>query len=240
MTSSAPSRDRLTTRSLHSSGAPVPRAAAPAPGPRVAGRFRHDLRDGGWTWSPEMFALHGLPPGDVEASLELLLQHQHSDDLPRIVSALSGACSAGQAFTLQTRLVRADGVERTVVLMGEPDLDPDGAVRAVTGMCLDITDAGPPESDAELVRALRTEVVQLRTAMASRATIEQAKGVLMLLTSCSDQAAFELLAHLSSHTHRKVRDVAQTITESAAGRGTLPADIRAIIRDACPPARPAH
>ena len=39
----------------------------------------------------------------------------------------------------------------------------------------------------------------------------------MLLTSCSDQVAFDLLAHISSHTHRKVRDVAQAITESAPG-----------------------
>jgi hypothetical protein len=80
-------------------------------------------------------------------------------------------------------------------------------------------------------------VTQLRTAMASRAAIEQAKGILMLLTSCSDQVAFELLAHMSSHTHRKVREVAVAITESASGHGTLPADIRAILQDACPPAR---
>ena len=71
--------------------------------------------------------------------------------------------------------------------------------------------------------------------MASRATIEQAKGILMLLTSCSDQVAFDLLAHISSHTHRKVRDVAQSITESAPGAAQLPDDVCAIIRDACPP-----
>ena len=75
--------------------------------------------------------------------------------------------------------------------------------------------------------------------MASRATIEQAKGILMLLTSCGEQVAFDLLAHISSHTHRKVRDVAQSITESARGTAKLPDDVCAIIRDACPPA-PAH
>jgi hypothetical protein len=154
------------------------------------------------------------------------------------VAALSAATSAAQAFILQTRLVRADGEERAVVLMGEPDLDPVGAVRAVEGICLDITDARPPGSDADRAHALQTEATQLRAAMASRATIEQAKGILMLLTNCGDQAAFELLAHLSSHTHRKVRDVAQTITESAAGRTRLPEDMRAIIRDACPPTQP--
>jgi AmiR/NasT family two-component response regulator len=90
------------------------------------------------------------------------------------------------------------------------------------------------------VAALQLEVSQLRTAMASRAVIEQAKGILMLLTACGDQAAFDLLAHISSHTHRKVREVASAITESAAGRTRLPDDIRDILRDACPPAQPMH
>ena len=231
-------RDRVTTRTVHAAGHRAPRPTTPPARRRLAGRYRHDLHDGTWRWSPEMFELHGLRPGEAEPSLELLLEHQHPDDLPRIVTALSGACSAAQAFVLQCRLVRADGQERAVVLMGEPDLDPTGVVRAVAGVCLDITGAAPAGSDADRVQALQTEVSQLRAAMASRATIEQAKGILMLLTNCGEHPAFELLAHLSSHTHRKVRDVALTITESAAGRARLPADMRGIIRDACPPAQP--
>ncbi|MCV2490997.1 ANTAR domain-containing protein [Geodermatophilus sp. YIM 151500] len=102
--------------------------------------------------------------------------------------------------------------------------------------------AGAPGAagDAERVRALETEVAQLRTAMASRAVIEQAKGVLMLLTGCGEQAAFDLMAHISSHTHRKVRDVAHVLTASASGRTGLPDDVRAILRDACPPSVPLH
>ena len=90
----------------------------------------------------------------------------------------------------------------------------------------------------ERVRALETEVAQLRTAMASRAVIEQAKGVLMLLTGCADQVAFDLLTHISSHTHRKVRDVASELVSSATGRCPLPDDVKSILRDACPPAHP--
>lgn len=73
--------------------------------------------------------------------------------------------------------------------------------------------------------------------MASRAVIEQAKGILMLLTRCTEQAAFDLLSHMSSHTHRKVRAVAAALTGSAAGQA-LPGDLAAILRDACPPAQP--
>jgi AmiR/NasT family two-component response regulator len=81
-------------------------------------------------------------------------------------------------------------------------------------------------------------VEQLRQAMASRAAIEQAKGVLMLLMGCGDQVAFDLLAHISSHTHRKVRDVAVAVVDSARGGRPLPADVRAILQDACPPGPP--
>ena len=89
------------------------------------------------------------------------------------------------------------------------------------------------------MHALETEIAQLRTAMSSRAAIEQAKGILMLLTSCGEQVAFDLLAHISSNSHRKVRDVAVAIVESAAGHAGLPEDIQALIRDVCPP-RPHH
>jgi hypothetical protein len=99
-------------------------------------------------------------------------------------------------------------------------------------------DAAPepvPETDAARAAALALEVEQMRAAMASRAQIEQAKGILMLLTGCTDQVAFHLLSHISGHTHRKVRDVAQAITGSASGSAELPADIRDILRDVCPP-----
>jgi hypothetical protein len=200
-----------------------------------AGRFRYDRRTSSWWWSPEMFALHGLRPGAAEPCTEVLLHHQHPDDRMRTLEALTVACTAGTPFTVQSRIVGADGEQRTVVLFGEPELEQTGGVSAIAGVCIDVTDSAPPAPDADRVHALEAEVDQLRAAMASRATIEQAKGILMLLTSCSAQVAFDLLAHISSHTHRKVRDVAQSITESASGTARLPDDICAIIRDACPP-----
>jgi hypothetical protein len=217
--------------------------SGPSPGrsatdPHVAGRYRYDHGSGGWWWSPEMFTMHGVPAGAAAPTTELLLQQQHPDDRTRTLQAITEACTAGRGFSLQARVRGADGSERAVVLTGEPDLDPEGGVRGVEGMCVDITDGRPRTPDGDQVHALQTEVTQLRAAMASRAAIEQAKGILMLLTSCGDQVAFELLAHISSHTHRKVRDVALTITESAAGHARLPDDVRDILRDACPPSQP--
>ena len=248
MSSSAPPRRPTPDRPVpQGSGqglatAPTPRTAplpeiaspdgAPTAGSRAAGRFRYDRGTDTWSWSPEMFAVLGLDPGTTDPGTETLVREQRPDDRARTLEAFQAAC-AGRAFALE---VRCQGGGRSVVLLGEPRLDQEGRVTAVEGLCADITSGRSAESDGARAHELEAEVTQLRAAMASRAVIEQAKGILMLLTSCRDQAAFDLLGHISSHTHRKVRDVARAITESAAGGARLPEEIRTILRDACPPA----
>ncbi|SNR38346.1 ANTAR domain-containing protein [Blastococcus mobilis] len=238
----AVSRQRVVTRPSHGVATPHPQVAVPRPAPEsgpppehITGRYRYDRRSGTWWWSPEMFALHGLPATSAQPDAGEL---QPVEDRGRILEALARAGTDGRAFALETRIVRPDGQARAVVLVGEPQRDRTGEVAAVEGMCIDITECRPHGSDPDRAQALEVEVGQMRAAMASRAAIEQAKGILMLLTTCGDQVAFDLLAHISSHTHRKVRDVAEVITRSAAGQSRLPDDIRAIIRDACPPTQP--
>jgi ANTAR domain/PAS fold len=239
MVSPAPARIRTSRRpssgpaSLTRPGAPAHRFPADEAAP--TGRYRLDPRTTAWWWSPEMYALLGLPPDSTRPCTEVLLQCQHREDRARTLEALNRAVATGSPFAVETRVLRRDGALRVLVLIGQPQPGDDGAVAAVEGLCVDIT-SGRLAHDDDVVTALQTEVAQLRTAMVSRATIEQAKGILMLLTSCSEQVAFELLAHMSSHTHRKVREVAQSIADSASGHAPLPDDLRAILRDACPPA----
>ncbi|HVV37802.1 MAG TPA: GAF and ANTAR domain-containing protein [Acidimicrobiales bacterium] len=52
---------------------------------------------------------------------------------------------------------------------------------------------------------------QLREAMASRATIEQAKGIIMVTRQCNPDDAFKTLVEQSQHENRKLRDVATDI-----------------------------
>ena len=236
MSSPALSRRRTLPRSLHNTAAAPSTLPAPPPQARVAGRYRYELRTGRWWWSPEMFAVLDLLADGATPCTELLVARQHAADRPRVLEALDGA-RRGEAFVLEVRTTRSDGEERIVLLLGEPQLCPEGTITAVEGVCVDVTDGRITDVEQERVQALQTEVLQLRTAMASRACIEQAKGILMLLTNCGDQGAFDLLAHISSHTHRKVREIAQTVIDSASGRSKLPDDVAAIIRDACPPAR---
>jgi len=184
-----------------------------------------------------MSALLGPATDGDGPCTEALVAAQHPDDRPRTIEALSAAITVAQAFCLEVRVRTDAGGHRAVVLLGEPRLDDDGRVAAVEGL---VVESPRPTAAEDRVQALEAEVAQMRTAMASRAPIEQAKGVLMLLTGCGDQVAFDLLAHISSHTHRKVREVALDLVASASGQRPLSAEVREILRDACPPGGTGH
>ncbi|MBA2281769.1 MAG: GAF and ANTAR domain-containing protein [Acidimicrobiia bacterium] len=53
--------------------------------------------------------------------------------------------------------------------------------------------------------------LQLQEAMASRAVIEQAKGILMASERCSPDDAFDVLVRASQNQNRKLRDVASDV-----------------------------
>ena len=73
-------------------------------------------------------------------------------------------------------------------------------------------------ANAALYAVAVQEVAQMKTAMASRAVIEQAKGVIIRDRACSPEEAFDILRDASSRANRKLRDVAQSLVTSATNR----------------------
>lgn len=61
---------------------------------------------------------------------------------------------------------------------------------------------------------------QLSEAMKSRATIEQAKGVLMAAQGCGPDEAFDTLRRASQRSNRKLRDIATEVVANAQQRRT--------------------
>ncbi|MER5821351.1 ANTAR domain-containing protein [Streptomyces mirabilis] len=77
---------------------------------------------------------------------------------------------------------------------------------------------------------LREEVDQLKEAVTSHATVDQAIGMMVALGRVSPDQGWAVLREVSQHTNVKLRTVAEMIL--VWGRqGDLPPDIRAALED---------
>lgn len=70
-------------------------------------------------------------------------------------------------------------------------------------------------ANAQSYDSTATLARQMREAMVHRATIEQAKGIIMAEQRCSPDEAFARLSKLSQHVNRKLRDVAAELVAQA-------------------------
>jgi small nuclear ribonucleoprotein (snRNP)-like protein len=91
-------------------------------------------------------------------------------------------------------------------------------------------------TDAALVAEileLRAETGQLTRALARRAVIDQARGMVMALAPCSGERAWGLLVDVSQHCNVKLRDVAAALvatTEDEALPDTMQRALRHALR----------
>ncbi|MGI5454561.1 ANTAR domain-containing protein [Streptomyces sp. CA-249302] len=96
--------------------------------------------------------------------------------------------------------------------------DPDSAGPAASAVALE---------RAEQLRLLRTEVEQLRRAIATRPVIDQARGILMATHGCTSDEAWNILREASQLSNTKLRAVAAAVTAGVGGTGrTPPAKLR--------------
>src|SRR5215216_4757085 len=70
--------------------------------------------------------------------------------------------------------------------------------------------------NAEAAASTSEDLTQLRTAMMSRACIEQAKGILMERHKITEDEAFTILTHASQVTNTKLRDIASELVRTGA------------------------
>jgi hypothetical protein len=174
-------------------------------------RFRFDVVDDTWWWSPAMYALHGFSPGEVVPTTALLMAHKHAEDRARTDSLLRAALHTGEPFCCRHRIIDAAGKVRLVLTLAEGTCDENGNVVFVQGYFIDVTDsfhrAVEVEAHAAVTRAAET-----------RAVIEQAKGILIGVYRIDPDAAFDLLRWHSQQTNTKIRVLADAlvrhITES--------------------------
>jgi hypothetical protein len=184
--------------------------------PHTIGRFRFYFAEQRWEWSDEVALLHGYLPGTVQPTTELLLSHKHPEDRATVAGTLAKAVREGTAFCSRHRIVDTLGAEHHVLVVGDRLYDETGATVGTTGYYIDL------DGDlAEHRQQILDETVP--GLVGARATIEQAKGALMLVYGISAEHAFAVLQWRSQTTNTKLRTLAEKLVTalSALGGGPL-------------------
>jgi ANTAR domain/PAS fold len=180
--------------------------------PALAGGFAYDRETDRWTWSTEVYRIHGFEPHDVVPTTELIRYHLHPDDGDVILVKLWRAMEAGAPFSEHFRVVDAHGTTRNVLTLGTGETGSRlGA--GLRGQMIDVSDIHH--------QILREDVGSaVEDFEAHRAIIEQAKGILIQMLAVDADEAFDRMRAYSQHANVKVRFLAECLVAAAAADRT--------------------
>jgi hypothetical protein len=156
--------------------------------------------------------MHGYEPGGVTPTTELVLSHKHPDDRGQVAATIDQILNTHQPFSTRHRIIDTGGQIRHVVVVADQLHDDQGAVVGTHGFYVDVSPL-PDREREDLVTAKLAEIAE------QRASIEQAKGMLMVIYGIGDSAAFDLLKWLSQEANVKLRLLAEQICEDFRSAG---------------------
>ncbi len=188
--------------------------------PQSVGSFRFWFEDQRWEWSDEAAAIYGYAEGEAQPSTELLLAHKHPDDRALLAQSIATAVRTGEPFCGRHRVIDTAGRTHHVIVVADRLLDDRGLVVGTAGYFIDVSGT-LEENRQEILDDTLPELVE------SRAVIEQAKGVLMVVYGINAEQAFRVLQWRSQETNIKLRTLARQLVGEVPALGGGPASQRA-------------
>lgn len=180
----------------------------------TVGTFRIDFKRSQAQWSDGMFAIHGYARGEVVPTLDLILAHKHPEDLGPIVGVLDGLRRDGGHGAVFHRILDSAGREHRVLTMVETLSDDSRTIVGFQGLMVDLTQTVAVQTRQESAAAVRG-------AYATKALIEQAKGVIMCCLQIGSEEAFGILTERSQRTNSKLAVIAAELVDSVYAGETL-------------------
>ncbi|EGD54129.1 PAS and ANTAR domain-containing protein [Gordonia neofelifaecis] len=182
------------------------------------GSFRYLFASDEWLWSDEVARMHGYEPGSVVPTTELIVSHKHPDDRGAFEEKLTRANREHTHLSSRHRIIDIQGREHDVTVIGRTFGDDSDTPIGTEGYYVDLT----PADDA-----VRDQVAaHIEDFRQSHATIEQAKGMLMVIYGVSAGHAFDVLRWRSQQENIKLKDLCALIVESAVRNADVPQETR--------------
>jgi PAS domain S-box-containing protein len=93
------------------------------------------------SWSEEVYRIFGYEPGEVEVTNALFFERVHPDDRQRVAQDVARALAGRSPYSIEHRVVRADGTERVVLEHAEIAFDESGRPLRMIGAVQDVTES---------------------------------------------------------------------------------------------------
>jgi len=143
------------------------------------GYWRVDLATQRAEWSPGMYRMLGVTPSDQSPDSEWLLSTMVDEDRAKVDAAIGAAIKSKSSFYYRTHSKDSYGPTMIVDTHGEVEVDDNGRVVAVLGVCNDVT----KEVVAETARVRAERRYRLMAEEASDAILLYAPGGRIVFTS---------------------------------------------------------
>jgi PAS domain S-box-containing protein len=120
------------------------------------GSYDWDVRSGEMLLSRELLRIFGLDPERRRLLRSEFVAYVHPEDQPRLAAAVDEGLRERRGYEVEVRILRRDGLVRTLHTRTRMMLDPEGQVAHIIGIIQDVTE----QKDAE--QALRLNEVIVR------------------------------------------------------------------------------
>jgi PAS domain S-box-containing protein len=103
------------------------------------GSWEWNIAAGNVEWSDELYRIYGVKPG-TPVTFDAYLGYVHPEERERVKQVVAQAIRNHEPFTMEERIVRADGEVRHLLSQGALIVNAKGEVGRMVGVCLDITE----------------------------------------------------------------------------------------------------
>ena len=111
------------------------------------GNWDWDIKNSHLYWSDQVYRIFGVDPDAFESTYEAFLEFVHPDDRQAVADTVEAALTEHKPYSIDHRIVRADGEERIVHEQAEVVRTEAGEPKAMNGTVQDITDRVEREQD---------------------------------------------------------------------------------------------
>jgi PAS domain S-box-containing protein len=128
------------------------------------GTFDWNIRSGVNTWTPELEAMYGLPPGGFGGTQTAFENLVHPDDRAGVIKLADAAMKSGQPTKGEWRVVWADGSVHWIAGRWQVFMDATGEPSKMIGVNIDVTERKlADEARLEVNRTLEAQAALLQS-----------------------------------------------------------------------------